>query len=81
VPLTEYIMLVGDGSTWRSGGVFNAYSATAAVQAYCKDNGAKQEEEYVAVPKRSWRPVKVEIAVEERVRVIPGQLTLADAES
>jgi hypothetical protein len=68
--VTEYMVCqqvpAGDGSakTWRELGKAKALNAN---QAIAKMAGDEPDGTYVAVPVRSWRPVKPTVTVERRV--------------
>jgi hypothetical protein len=85
VALTNYIVLGGQENGWQECGQHEAHSASAAIRAYAaraqKAGTLDHYTDFVAVPARSWQPVTVKIETEEHVRVIPGQLTITDAES
>jgi hypothetical protein len=67
--VTTFVILSRDESGyWRQAdGYFEAHSAESAVRAYGDKNGGV----YVAVPVRSWRPLKVEVETRKQVTVAP----------
>jgi hypothetical protein len=53
---TTYVVLkAGEGDHWKVIGVYDNASAHAAVRDAAEEHGAG---DYVAVPARSWKPVK-----------------------
>jgi len=71
--MTTYIILEATNepsSIFAVVGEENASSPESAVRKHAATMGVKKAV-YSAVPKRSWRPVLVEIEVRERVKVTP----------
>jgi hypothetical protein len=65
---TRYVILVqtkDDENGWRQAGACIATSADAAVKQAATATSAAAT--YVAVPERSWKPVKVTVSQETRV--------------
>jgi hypothetical protein len=59
--MTKYLILKKNGTAWEQVAEAETVSARAAIQAAV----AKQSDSngsYVAIPARSWKPVKVEVA-------------------
>ena len=55
---TEYTILAFEDGTWRLLGTYTARTAISAIRDYLATAG-KNSGLYVAVPTRSWQPVKV----------------------
>lgn len=66
--VTDYVVLHDQGETdapsWREVGTVKGANATQAIS---KAAGDEPDGTYVAVPARSWRPVKPTVKVERRV--------------
>jgi hypothetical protein len=63
---TKYVVLVEDGGNWSVKQTVLAVSGRAAVAAYVKtlENVVGR---YVAVPARSWQPIKVEVETQAKL--------------
>jgi hypothetical protein len=66
--MTQYIVLSMTGGKWTSHGVYEGSSATRAIHAYANGSEDGIDGQYVAVPVRSWQPIKVFREVQTRLR-------------
>jgi hypothetical protein len=58
--MTKYLVLKRNSSGWEEGVTVEASSGRAALNSALLNE--KEGGEFVAVPARSWKPVKVEVA-------------------
>jgi hypothetical protein len=67
--MTEYVVLTKHEDSWAQVGKDRvlAASARAAISETLKSRPASVEGEFVAVPARSWRPLKVKIETQQRL--------------
>lgn len=76
--MTKYVILGLDKEgLWRALDVRGATSADQAVRLEAASINAGGT--FVAVPERSWRPVKVEVHTEHKVRLAPAKPAEASA--
>lgn len=60
--MTDYLILKSvEGGTWEVVGSTEARSARSAIRSRVDGKAETQEGTYVAVPSRSWQPVKVAV--------------------
>lgn len=66
---TDYIVLAGQGLAWQEIGLFTARDANAAVKKAAAETleGDDQALSFVAVPSRSFNPVKVAVKIERSI--------------
>lgn len=65
---TEYLVLAKDSASfWREAKLVTARSAEEAVRRVASDPSAEKPSALVAVPVRSWRPVKVRVETQTRL--------------
>ena len=55
---TEYLVLARVNDAWAEGGKFSAANSHAAIKAYLDGYKGPTRDALVAVPARSWQPVK-----------------------
>jgi hypothetical protein len=70
--LSVYVVLRGDSAepnVWHEVGKMNTRSAESAVRAHVNGLKSKPHERYVAVPARSWQPLKVAVETKTQVKV------------
>jgi hypothetical protein len=67
---TSYrVLALTPGHEWQDQGTFDASSAEQAIRAYVKDGGDTAALGVVAIPARSWKPVKVTVETKQTVRL------------
>ena len=65
--MTLYVILSRSGEGWMEEGTQEARSARAALSAHL--NGVlAAEAQYVAVPERSWKPMKVSVETKQSLK-------------
>ena len=72
---SRYVVLHSEGTTWRKVKELEARSAEAAIQDVVEDGPTDASGDgagtYVAVPARSWRPIRVRIKTKREIRLSP----------
>lgn len=62
--MTSYVILTQSGGMWAERGEAEASSARRAIAATDPDEGV-----YVAVPKRSWKPLTVKVETSRKLTI------------
>ena len=89
IPMTAYVILsaLGDMATplWRAVNDVQATSSSAAIREHMRSEGidaramSLEPVLFVAIPKRSWRPIEVKVERTERLIVGPYEPSRQDA--
>lgn len=71
--MTEYVVMSATradetDSAWAEVGHFEARDARAAVAAYVSQNGVPKSGSFIAVPLRSFKPIKVDVETQTKLK-------------